>query len=270
MATKEINPQTISPEAARAEIEYLLKAGMKMQMDLNEAQRPQPFTVGDQTYISTGNRYERVKPVLPDKIVKPDIFTTFSLDGLIDYIKSDVDDIFGCKEVRHIVRVTSPTKVEVISPTTGYWLERVTVAQCTALVPEIHFGHYMDTDEFQIMVQTCFEDSDNRAIVLKLAGSVRKEQSMQTADDGTSQKVTINSGVATATDVIVKNPVILTPFRTFREVTQPESPFILRFNEDARAALFTGDGSAWKLAAVARISEYLKANLAGYNVEIIA
>lgn len=270
MASREINPQTITPEAARAEIEYLLAAGMKMQREINEAQRPQTFTVGDQTYISTGSRYERVKPVLPDKIVRPDTFTAFSLDGLIEYIKTDVDGVFKDEKRKHIVRVTSPTKVEVISPTTGYWLERVVVAQCNAVVPEIQFGRYMDTDDFQIMVQTCFEDSENRAKVLLLAGSVRKEQNMQTADDGVSQKLTVNTGVVTVADVTVKNPVVLTPYRTFREVEQPESPFILRFNEDARAALFTGDGSGWKLAAVARIAEYLRSNLYGYNVEIIA
>jgi len=270
MATKEINPQTITPEAARAEIEYLLETGMRMQSKLDAEQRPQAFTVDGQTYISTGRNYERVKPVLPDKIVKPETFTAFSLDGLIDYIKTDVDGVFGDKERRHIVRVTSPTKVEVISPVTGFWLERVTVAQCTAVVPEIQFGRYMDTDDFQIMVQTCFQDSENRAKVLMLAGSVRKEQNMQTADDGVSQKLTVNTGVVTVADVTVKNPVVLTPFRTFREVEQPESPFILRFNEEARAALFTGDGSGWKLAAVARIAEYLKNNLYGCNVEIIA
>lgn len=154
MATKEINPQTITPEAARAEIEYLLKAGMKMQHDLNEAQRPQTFTVGDQTYISTGSHYERVRPVPPDKLVKPDTFNTFSLDGLIDYIKSDVDNVFKDPKRKHIVRVTSPSSVEVISPTTGYWQERIVVASCDAVVPEIMFGKYMDTDDFQIMVQT--------------------------------------------------------------------------------------------------------------------
>lgn len=270
MAMKEINPQSITPEAARAEIEFLLKSGMKMQSDLNEAQRPQVFAVGDQTYISTGRNYERVKPVLPDKIVRPDVFTTFSLDGLINYIKSDVDCNFDNRDRRHIVRVTSPTKVEVISPVTGYWLERVIVAQCSAVVPEIQFGRYMDTDDFQVMVQTCFEDSENRAKVLLLAGSVRKEQNMQTADDGVSQRVTVNAGVCTVADVTVKNPVELTPYRTFHEVEQPESPFILRFNEEAQAALFTGDGSAWKLLAVARIGDYLKSNLQGYNVEIIA
>ncbi len=270
MATKEINPQTITPEAARAEIEFLLKAGMKFQHDIDEAKRPETFTIGDQTYISMGNHYEHVKPILPDKIVKPNTFNTFSLDGLIDYIKTDVDGVFKNKERRHIVRVTSPKNVEVISPVTGYWQERIVVAACSAVVPEIQFGRYMNAEDFQIMVQTCFEESENRAVVLKLAGSVRKEQSMQTADDGTSQKVTINTGVATASNVIVRNPVVLTPFRSFREVEQPESPFILRFNEDAQVALFTGDGSAWTLTAVARIKDYLKNNLYGENVEVIA
>ena len=271
MSVKEINPQSITPEAARAEIEYLLKAGMNFQQELDEQQRPQTFTVGEETYISAGSRYERVKPVLPDRIVKPEvILATFSLDGLIDYIRADVDGIFCDKERRYIVRVVNPTKVEVFSPMTGYWKERIVVAQCSAVVPEIRFGQYMDSDDFQIMVQTCFEDSENRAIVLKLAGSLRKEQSMQTADDGVSQKITVNAGVSTAADVIVRNPVTLTPYRTFREVAQPESPFVLRFNEEAKAALFTGDGSAWKLDAVARVGEYLKANLVGHNVEIIA
>ncbi len=269
METK-MNAQGITPEAARAEIEYLYKAGQLAQEKIDEQTRPQVFEAAGQTYISTGKEYKRVLPVLPDKIVKPETFSTFSLDGLIDYIRSDVDSNFGNADVRHIVRVTSPTKVEVISPVTGYWKERVIVAQCTAVVPEITFGRYMDTDDFQVMLQTCFEESDNRAKVLQLAGNVRKEQSLQTADDGVSQRVTVNAGVCTAADVTVKNPVTLTPFRTFGEVDQPESPFILRFNEEARAALFTGDGSAWKLAAVARISDYLKANLEGRNVEIIA
>jgi len=68
----------------------------------------------------------------------------------------------------------------------------------------------------------------------------------------------------------VKNPVTLTPYRTFREVAQPVSPFVLRFNEDAQAALFTGDGSVWKLEAVGLIAEYLRHNLLGYNVKVIA
>ena len=270
MASREINPQTITPEAARAEVEFLLTYGMKMQRNYDENQRPQVFTVGEETYISTGNHYERVKPVLPDKIVRPGTFETFSLDGLIDYIKEDVDGFFKDPERKFLVRVCGPHSVEVVSPVTGYWQERITVAKCEALVPKVEFDRFRDPESFQIMVQTCFEDSKNRADVLLLAGNIRKEQSMRTADDGVSQTVTVNAGVATAADVTVKNPVPLTPYRTFREVEQPESPFVLRFDEEARVALFTGDGSAWQLEAVSRIAEYLQNNLLGYNVKVIA
>ena len=196
-------------------------------------------------------------------------FETFSLDGLIDYIKEDPEGLFN-QGGRSIVRVKSPTLVEVLAPQRGYWRERELMTYCKALVPEISFGRYMDTEQFQIMVQTCFVESENRALVLQVAGSVRKEQNMQTADDGVSQKVTINAGISTAADVIVRNPETRIPFRTFREVEQPESPFVLRVSEDAEAALFTGDGSVWKLQAVARIGEYLRNNLAGYNVKVIA
>lgn len=264
------NMMCATPEAARAEVEFLLKAGMDAQKGMDDLRRPEVFAIGEDTYISVGNSYERVKPAQPDKIVKPEPFDAYSLDGLIDFIKEDVDGFFADPARKYIVRVESPTHVEVVSPVSGYWMERVKVAVCTALVPRIDFGAFKDQESFQIMVQTSFEDSENRAKVLQLVGNLRKEQSMQTADDGVSQKVTVNAGVVKAADVIVKNPVPLTPFRTFREVEQPESPFILRVDEEARAALFTGDGSAWKLEAVNRIGEYLKSNLLGYNVIVIA
>ena len=91
---------------------------------------------------------------------------------------------------------------------------------------------------------------------------------MQTADDGVSQKVTINKGVVTAEDVTIKNPVYLVPLRTFYEVEQPASPFVLRFNEGADVALFEGDGGAWKLKAVKNIKDWLDNQLKDCNVEV--
>lgn len=267
----EVRTENLTPEAVRAKEEFLLKAGMKMQKTVDEMQKPELFEdkYGRQ-YIYCGGEYEEAVPLLPDRIINAETFETFSLDGLIEYIKADPEHLFGNEKIRNIVQVVSPTKVQVISPQTGYWREREIIARCSAVIPEIYFGRYMDTDDFQIMVQTCFEDSENRAKVLLLAGSVKKEQNMQTADDGVSQRVTINAGVSTAADVIVRNPVELTPYRTFHEVIQPTSPFVIRFNDDARVALFTGDGSKWKLEAVEAIREYLKAHLAGLNVTVIA
>ena len=260
----------MKPEAVRAKEEYLLTAGRNLQKVIDEAEKPTIMEdkYGRQ-YFCAASEYAEIPEKKPDKIIKGEPFETFSLNGLLDYILTDPEGRFG-EGTRHIVRVKSPTLVEVIAPETGYWREREVVAYCKAVIPEISFGRYMDAEDFQVMVQTCFMDSENRAVVLKLAGSVRKEQNMQTADDGVSQKVTINSGISTAADVIVKNPVTLTPYRTFHEVEQPESPFVLRFDEDGDPALFTGDGSKWKLEAVAAIREYLASALENANVDVIA
>ena len=266
---RENDMNSMTPEAVRAKEEFLLKTGAQWKEDLDKLKAPILFEdkYGEQ-YIYHDGEYELVEQQTPDKLVKCTPFVTFSLDGLIDYIRKDPENLFGSK--KHIVWVSSPTFVQVVAPQDGYWKERETVAECTAVIPQITFGRYMDAEDFQVMVQTCFMDSENRAVVLKLAGSVRKEQNMQTADDGVSQKVTINSGISTAADVIVKNPVTLTPYRTFHEVEQPESPFVLRFDEDGNPALFTGDGSKWKLEAVKAIKEYLIKELEGYNVDVIA
>ena len=267
---KDSNAIYTTPEAARAVEEYLLMAGRKAQKEVEDLKRPEIITIGQDTYVSISGQLKLVKPTQPDEIVKPNALETYSLDGLNDFIKEDVDGFFKDPDVKYIVRVASPTRVEAISPVTGYWKEHIIVARCTALVPEFDFGKFMDQETFQIKVQTCFEESANRAKVLEVVGNMRKEQSMRTADDGVSQKITVNAGVVRAAEVTIVNPVALTPFRTFREVEQPESPFVLRINEDAEAALFTGDGSAWKLEAVARIGEYLRSNLAGCNVKVIA
>lgn len=267
----ETTMKPMTPEAVRAKEEFLLKMGAKYQKDLDDLRAPVVFEdKNEEQYIYFNGRYERVEYPKPEKIVKAEPFETFSLDGLIDYIKSDPERLFTSQAVRHIVRVRTPTVVQVIAPQRGYWRERELVAYCEAVIPEISFGRYMDTEDFQVMVQTCFMESENRALVLKLAGSVRKEQAMQTADDGVSQKVTINSGVSTAADVIIKNPVTLIPYRTFHEVKQPESPFVLRFNEEGKSALFTGDGSKWKLEAVETVRNYLAEALKDQYVDVIA
>lgn len=266
MATN-VNPSTITPETARAETEFLVNVGKEVS---DARQQPVIKEIHGEQFLFYRGQYTRVKPSEPDEEKQPAPFIAFSLRGLVDYIISDVDGMFGDPERRHIVRVSGVTRVEVLTPVTGYHKKRYVVAQCDALVPKIPFDTYLDAEDFQIMVQTRFNETENRALVLKLSGSLRSEQNMQTADDGVSQKVTINRGVATAADVTVKNPVELYPLRTFYEVDQPGSPFVLRFNENAEAALFEGDGGAWKLRAVRNIKEWLEKELSGYNVEIIA
>src|SRR5437870_4623366 len=76
--------------------------------------------------------------------------------------------------------------------------------------------------------------------------------------DGFSQTVTVKAGITRVEKAIVPNPVTLIPFRTFREVEQPSSSFILRLTggEKPKAALFEADGGQWKLEAIKNIKAF--------------
>ncbi|MDL2276354.1 hypothetical protein LJC02_01750, partial [Breznakia sp. OttesenSCG-928-G09] len=51
------------------------------------------------------------------------------------------------------------------------------------------------------------------------------------------------------------------PFRTFAEVEQPNSRFLLRVREGGEMALFEADGGAWKLEAQNNVSTFIRKEL---------
>lgn len=263
MNNQMMNP---NPETARAVEEYLISTGVKLQ-EANE--KPEVLEINGGVYTFFCGRMNRMERVLPDDLPEPSSVTVFSLNGLVDMIRADVDGMFAEGQPMHIVRVTDETTVEVLSPALGFNKVRHRRILCQAPVPRIRFGQYLETEDFQVMMQTCFEKSDARDMVMTLAGSVSKEQSMRKSDDGMTQTVQVQTGVVTVGDVSLKNPVPLTPLRTFYEVEQVTSPFILRFDENAKAALYEGDGGAWRLKAVSAVADWLRRNLEGLNVCVI-
>lgn len=181
-----------------------------------------------------------------------------NLSGVVDYLKHNFDS-----KLPVIIHVQSPTDVSVV---TGFNrdLSRSTLVSAKALLPEIPFGRYIDMENFNILLQSCFVDDLNtqRATVLQVVGNVRDEQVMTFGDDGVSQQVTAKTGIATSEIVPVPNPVHLKPFRTFVEIEQPVSAFILRMQKGPSAALFEADGGAWKIVAIESIKAYFHSMLA--------
>jgi hypothetical protein len=123
-------------------------------------------------------------------------------------------------------------------------------------------GKFMSIEEFIIGLQARFLDTPERTQVLRLFGTVKQEATRTASDDGMTQVVTSRNGAVMVAEVAVPNPVVLAPFRTFREVLQPASPFVLRVqggnvNALPTVGLFEADGGAWRLDAVARVREWL-------------
>ena len=69
-------------------------------------------------------------------------------------------------------------------------------------------------------------------------------------------------GVSLKTMVAVKPRVALRPYRTFLEVDQPESEFLLRLDDNGNVGLFEADGGMWEQTAKASILSYFEEHLA--------
>lgn len=231
--------------------------------------------IDGQKYVWNRNNWcwNPVKPVafMPDDPAVPKAYRFFTLDGLIDYIRENVEGLIpeDPKE-RLILQVVDHKYVRLMSRPSEYHKERHVIAECMAHTPDIVFDRHLDTERFNTMLLSNFIETDSRETLFKVVSAMTKEQSCNATDDGVSQVITVKQGVSMAANVTFKNPVPLKPIRTFAEVDQPESNFTLRVNDSAEVALFEADGGVWMNTAVALIRDYLKNNLYGCNVAVIA
>ncbi len=101
-------------------------------------------------------------------------------------------------------------------------------------------------------------------LILETLGAreMTDEKSVSTNDNGITQTVEARQGVALNALVEVKPRVLLRPFRTFLEVEQPESEFLLRVHPEEGIGFFEADGGIWKLEAKKNIADYFNTNLA--------
>ncbi len=131
-------------------------------------------------------------------------------------------------------------------------------------VNSFRFGQWLSQEDFIIALQSNFANSGDRDYVIKLASDIATDDKAQITDNGISQGVTAKSGVLVK-EVEVKPRVKLSPYRTFREIKQPESEFVFRIHRTPQGGvqlgLFEADGGEWKLTAMEYIYNYLVENL---------
>jgi hypothetical protein len=223
--------------------------------------------LGDVKIIEVNGQQYATKQLHHVKFPKPAGIVATTLTSLVDYIKSGMDEKFS----KLLVHVISPNEVALYSEL-GNDEERNCYMVCKALTPNnVRYNSFLDTESFNIMLQSSFVDNDDKSILLKVTGNVKEENVQQVGDDGVSQGVAIRTGVASVANVIVPNPVSLAPYRTFPEVRQPESKFIFRMKTGPSAALYEADGGAWRNEAMNRIKEYLQDKLIEVkDIEIIS
>jgi hypothetical protein len=208
---------------------------------------PTFIDIGDLSYSS-----KALSLIKPPQAAK---FDVCSLSALIDFCDSEME--VG----KHVLHVFDHSKVLLYGEIHSSFRSRELFVQAEAIVSEFIFGRFYKVDEFIINLQAQFVQDDVTASILKLVGNMTRVSEIGTKDDGTTQRVEAKAGLAKVENVSVPNPVTLAPYRTFIEVVQPRSNFVLRLNDSHQCALFEADGGAWRVEAMGGVRAFLDNSL---------
>lgn len=239
-----------------------IKEALRYAVDLSNLEEKTIEVKGTQYYDH--NKYNLIEL---DPKRYPAKLQLSTLDSLIDYYKENINKI---NEQRTIVVVDNPREIYVYTEDDEKEKRTILIHVEVPLLP-ITFGKFMPSDEFNIMLQSKFLNYNDRENVIDFASHLVIEAGSDVEDDGISQITTVKNGVASRAKAKAPNPVTLAPYRTFLEVEQPASDFILRLDNNANLALFEADGGFWRLQAVRLVKEYLSNNLKDIeNVIVLA
>lgn len=217
-----------------------------------------------------GGRMYTDKPMQPILDPMDSGETVGTLTGLVDFMHIRLNNLVWPAVYVH---VESPDVVRVSSTTCDKWGRRQTHILCK--LPNygrFNFGSYMGQEQFIIGAQAFFdrEHSKDLTNILGIAALLKAEAVSQSDDNGVAQSVTLRKGPVMQAKETVKGIVQLRPYRTFREIEQPESSFIFRLRsregEVPTLALFEADADMWQPVAMQSIKAYLEGKLPGTNV----
>lgn len=212
--------------------------------------KPEKLEIGGYTYCT-----DEVVRIDPPKYSPRDI-TVNGLNSLVNLIKQEN------AKVHHpiFVEVKSFNRVQAYT-TYDEQFERQNMYEAVSDTPDFRFG-WKEHSEAMIAFRSQFKPTTDINYILDLLGKISDEKSVSSEDNGLTQKVEVKQGIALKGVQVIKPIVSVTPFRTFMEIEQPESQFLLRLREDGCIGLFEADGGMWKLTAKESIKQYLETELA--------
>ena len=199
---------------------------------------------------------KRIIPVERPRVKTLELTTLNSLVKLIQ--EESIDYITPL-----IVQVSSYDTVDVFAGIQAADRRRENPYRCKAETIRIQFDQKLDYESMMIALKSKFVQTSELLELVKLLGSITEHNSAQVSDDGFSQNVVVRKGIALKDNKTINPIVKLKPYRTFAEIDQPESEFLLRLSDGANVALYEADGGAWKLEARKRIADYLREALDG-------
>lgn len=176
---------------------------------------------------------------IPPHVDRPDCISVSGLDSICKLIRTELEKV----GTTIMVQIKSNDTVEVMTTYLSDF-SRNTLYRAKADAPGLRTGF-----------------RGREVALIELLSRMTNENSVSTNDNGVTQTVEARQGVALNAVVEIKPRVMLRPFRTFLEVEQPESEFLLRVDPDEGIGFFEADGGIWKLEAKKNIADYFLKNM---------
>ena len=199
---------------------------------------------------------------------RPEPIRVSSLSALAEYAAKEYEKTKIGGLFAHVV---SPTQVQLLEDYKGESADRSCYVEANLendITPFI-FGKWLPTETFIISLYSLFEQTEDRDLVVKVASCLVDQSRLKAEDSGLTQTMQATAGVINESGVESPNVADLKPFRTFRQIEQPNSPFLFRFKAEGgeiKCALLEADGGAWKHVAMERIKEYLAEAAPGLRI----
>ena len=207
------------------------------------------FEINGQTYADASLTR------IPPHVDRPDCITVSGLDGICKLIRTELEKVGTVV----MVQAKAHNEVEVMTTYLGDFSRNI-LYRAKADAPGLRLG-FRAREIALIELRSLFIPNEGTEYLLDLLSKMTDENSVSTNDNGVTQTVEARQGIALNTRVAIKPRVNLRPFRTFLEVQQPESEFLIRVDANEGIGLFEADGGIWKLEAKRNIAAYFEKQL---------
>lgn len=232
----------------------MLKAAIEK---IQSMSAPTLHTIGNATFSITGEN--NVKE-LQSEIFTASTLELHSLDALVKMIRTEG---LNMHDAPIYINIPDHLMVECfISPCPEARYIRPTLYRVLATdVPGFDGGNTMGFETAMIAIRTRFQKSIDTDYALKLLSDITCGSKVTFNDNGIATSVITKTGVSLQSNEAIRPILSLCPYRTFQEVAQPSSEFLIRVSE--RVITFTeADGGMWKLTARETVKAYFDEHLA--------
>lgn len=198
-----------------------------------------------------------VRELLPEYF-HPDTLSLNSLDAMVKLVKTEAS------EMDTPLYITIPDHMTARcfgQPNADERYFRQVYYEANATdVPGWGEKNTLGFEEAQIALRTRFQETEDTIYTMKLVSDISLGAKVIYNDNGIATTITTQKGVALQTNEQIRPLVKLRPYRTFQEVEQPESIFLIRVS-DRGISFIEADGGMWKLTARETIKKFLEEQL---------